>query len=150
MDHSIASEPVRLSFESKQQVIVVPENEDRFLTTASAAALACQQAEAGKEFRSQFEDLLAFVHEWCEGQAAKVRACYLTVGDVGLNVIVCLQGDDYDFEFDDPIAELDLEIFRRFPKCKVEVMQIPNQEALTDQIPTASTSEVLLIYGHSE
>ena len=141
---------IRLSFESKEQVVVIPENEDRFITTASAAAAACQQAQDSRAFDEQFSTMLGFVHEWCVKRPEKVRACYVTVGDHGLNVIVCTHTGDYDFDFDDDVAELDLSLFQNFPLCKTDVLQLPQQGALTDQFPSdAVTSDALVVYADS-
>lgn len=141
---------IRLSFASKEQVVVIPENEDRFITTASAAAAACQQALDSRFFDEQFSAMLGFLHQWCVERPDKVRACYVTVGDHGLNVIVCTHTHDYNFDFDDEIAELDLSLFQNFPLCKTDVLQLPQQDALTNQFPSdAVTSDALVVHADS-
>jgi hypothetical protein len=148
MESTTSSGPIRLSFESKRQIVVIPENQDRFLTTASAAAQACQQAEKQSEWVEQFKEFLGFIHQWCIDHGDKVHSCYVTIGDHSLNVLVCLKGDDYDFELDDQLAELDLALFDRYPVCTADVIQIPNQNALTEQfLPKQASSEAMQVYG---
>ena len=143
-----ATGPIRLSFESKQHVVVIPENEDRFLMTSQAAAHACQQAEKKHEWDAQFKEFLGFINGWCGVRNEKVRACFVTIGDHSLNVLVLLQSNDYDFDFDDDLAELDLALFQKFPLCKADVIQIPNQSALTVELSLVQlSSEALVVYG---
>jgi hypothetical protein len=44
------SKPIQLTFRSVEQVVVEPDDQDRFVTTAQEAARACQQAQAGKDW----------------------------------------------------------------------------------------------------
>lgn len=140
--------PIRLSFESKQTVVVIPENEDRFLITSRAAAQACQRAESEQEWSAQFSDFLKFLHGWCESHSDKVRACYVTVGDNGMNVLILLRSDHYDFDFDDDLADLDLTLFQQFPMCTADVIQVPDQPALIEEVQSDQLeSEALIVYG---
>jgi hypothetical protein len=141
-----AAGPLRLSFASKQQVVVIPENEDRFLTTSRAAAQACQQAERLREWEGQFKEFLGFINTWCQEHEQKVRSCFVTVGDHSLNVLVFIRGDDYNFDLDDELADLDLALFERYPVCSADVLQVPNQQALTEQLlPSQTSPEALMV-----
>jgi hypothetical protein len=137
---------IRLSFASKEHVVVDPANHDRFVTTASAAAEACRQALNMEEFQRQFEDFLAHIHTWSVNQAKKVRGCYVTVGDNGLNVLVCVHSDSYDFTIEDAVADLDQAIFDAFPKVRAEVIQLPNQTDILKNLAFNSPN-VLVVYG---
>jgi len=143
----ITSGPIRLSFESKEQVVVVPENKDLFVITENAAAQACQQAQNGTQFGEQFSEFLGFIHSWCMKHSDRVRACYVTVGDIGLNVLLCQHAEDFDFDFDDEVAELDLALFNQFPLVRAEVLQIPNQCGTTSELSPETPDEVLVVYG---
>lgn len=137
------TKPIHLNFKSTRQVVVAPDDEDRFVTTEGEAAKACKRAEDDKDFRKQFQSSLAYLNEWCEKFAGKVQAAYLTVGDSSLNVLICMRGEDYDFDFSDILVELDVKLAQSFPLCVFEVLQIPNQDALTRDLP----GEGLWVYG---
>ena len=141
-----AQKPLKLDFESVEQVLVVPENEDRFITTEREAARACQVAEYGKEWSNQFKDFLSYIHHWCEEHSAIVEAGFVDVGDIGLRVEICINKDSYDFEFDDEITDLDVELGKRFPSCIAEATQIPKQDLLRDAY---MSEHVMRVYGNS-
>jgi hypothetical protein len=122
--------PIRLHFESSRQVVVVPEDNDIFITTANAAARACKQSQAGVEWSKQWNDFLVSLNKWCSKHGDKVEAGYVTIGDSALNVLICLKRADYDFELEDELAELDLSLSREYPMVVAEVIQIPNQNEL--------------------
>ncbi|MEX0716151.1 MAG: hypothetical protein WD066_06175 [Planctomycetaceae bacterium] len=140
---STGTKPLQLSFESRQQVVVVADDEDRFVTTAGEAARACKRAADDQEFIAQFRAFLARVHEWCEIHSAAVEKGFVTITDGGLHVLLCLANPNYDFDLEDELVELDLELADDFPLCTAEVLQVPKQQALATEL----SSEALLVYG---
>ncbi len=136
-------DPIRLDFQSKRQVVVSPDDEDRFVTTEGEAAIACKQWSNREMFKEQFNAFLTEIHDWCEVRSAKVRSCFVSIGDSSLNILICTHGVDYDFEFDDAIVNLDVSLSEKFPLCIAELLQIPNQAALTKELP----KEALWVYG---
>lgn len=140
------SKPIQLHFQSTNQVTVVPDDEDRFVTTESEAARACQQFEHSREWSRQWNDFLVHVNRWCEAHDDVIDAGYVTVGDSALNVLLCLRMPDYDFAIEDEIADLDLELSERFPLCIAEVIQIPNQPELRAGLQ----QEIIAVYGNGE
>jgi hypothetical protein len=138
--------PIRLHFESTNQVMVVPDDEDRFFTTESEAARACKQVERSRDWSQQWNDFLVHVNRWCEAHKGDIEAGYVTVGDSALNVLLFLRRPDYDFGLEDGIADLDLELAEKFPLCTAEVLQIPNQPHLR----AAFQQEVIAVYGDGE
>jgi hypothetical protein len=119
--------PIHLTFKSVEQVVVEPDDNDRFVTTSAEAARACQQAQATKEFQDEFKKFLSYIHGWCIEQAKAIESGYVDIGDGGLRVNICMKSDDFDFEFDDKITELDIKLAQEFPSCIAEVTQIPKQ-----------------------
>jgi hypothetical protein len=116
--------PILLTYRSVEQVVVEPEDQDRFVTTVQDAARACKSAQAGSEWQTQFEQFLSRIHEWCKGFAV-VESSFVDVGDGGLRVSICTTNEDFDFDFEDEITELDIALAREFPNCLSEVTQIP-------------------------
>jgi hypothetical protein len=142
----IRQEPVQLHFESTKQVVVVADNEDRFVTTSAEAARACKQAQDSVEWNRQWSEFLFHIHEWCKRHDAKVEAGFVTVGDSALNVLICIRGETYDFDLEDELADFDLELCKRFPVCRAEVLQIPNQ----GEVKTGLSGEAILVYGDGQ
>ena len=134
---------IQLDFRSEETVIVTSNDEDRFVTTSSEAALACRQVEDSREWRRQWNEFLAFLHQWCKKHHGFVESGCVSVGDSGLNVLVCTHNEDYDFSIEDDLVKLDLSLAKRFPLCCADVMQIPNQRSLRSEL----SSESLLVYG---
>ena len=123
-DRTLSAGPIRIDFRSVQQVLVEPADENRFMMTAKEAARACELAQTDKELRAAFSELLVYLRDWC-GKQGKVEASYVFPGDGYLNILVCTHGDDYDFEFDDAVSELDIELTRQFAWLAAEVVQVP-------------------------
>lgn len=144
--HEQSLKPLRLDFESKQQVLVVTDNEDRFLTTSKEAALACKQQDLSKEWKVQFEQFLGYINEWAKEREDRVSEVYLAVGSEGLTVFVVTKGTDYQFDFDDEITELDINVAAEFDHCPATIYQIPSTpiDALSSFFSTESS---LQIYG---
>jgi hypothetical protein len=138
------AKPITLSFRSEVQVVVEPDDSDRFVTTAAEAARACQQAQAGQEFRAEFEHFLSFVHGWCITHKDKVDRAFVDIGDGGLRVNICMKSADFDFEFDDKVTDLDIELLERYPKCIAEVTQFPG--SIGKQLEPDSEFAVI-VYG---
>jgi hypothetical protein len=143
MASKIRQRPIELHFESTEQVLVVPDDRDRFVTTMGEAARACQQADNTREWDQQWNDMLFYVHEWCKAHEPIVNEGYVSVGDSAINIIICVASEDYDFEFEDELAEFDLELSRKFPLCRTEVMQLPNQA----DMKAGLSSRSMKVYG---
>ncbi len=65
--------PIHLNFQSVQQVVVHPEDENRFMMTAKEAARACELAQNAKELRDQFTQFILYLH--VSGVKATRRRC---------------------------------------------------------------------------
>ena len=139
----ISAGPIHLDVRSVQQVIVHPEDEDRFMMTAKEAARACERAQNEKELREQFSKLLLYLRDWCVTHGNDVRAAYVYSGDGFLNVLICTVGDQYRFDFDDAVTNLDLDLTREFDWLTAEVMQVPDK-AREGQ---ASLQKAIIVYG---
>lgn len=117
--------PIHLSFRSIKQVVVEPADENRFMMTAIEATRACEQAQGEMELRESFTKVLIHLREWSSKHADKIFSAYVCPGDGHLNVLILTKGEDYQFDFDDIITELDLDLVRQFPWLVAEVIQAP-------------------------
>jgi hypothetical protein len=139
--------PIHLHFKSQETVVVVPDDEDRFVLTAGEAALACKQAKDSQEWNRQWNDFLFHIHQWCKAHESEVDTGYVTVGDSALNVLIGARGEDYNFDIEDALADLDLELANEFPLCVAEVMQVPDQRHLRGDL---SGDAILVVYGEGQ
>lgn len=142
-ERTAAPRPIRLNFRSVEQVLVEPGDEDRFLITAREAARACKVAQDEKEWKETFDQFLIYLQRWCKSHKDKVAACYVGIGDGTLSIVVCTKAAEYDFDFEDVITDLDLDLVKKFPWCVAEVMQVPS--SLKDGQP--SLEQAIMVYG---
>lgn len=138
--------PLRLDFKSERRVVVVTEDEDRFVTTSRQAALACRHAEDQEDWSEEFQAFLGRIHEWCKLHKSLIDRAYVAFGEEGLKVFLVTKGTDYCSELDDPAGALDSELPEEFPRCPADVMHLPNRplEALNTFF---SPPEALQLYG---
>lgn len=120
----IRGQTIRLSHHLGKQVVVEPQDEDRFVMTAQSAVKACQdhrrQEEAIRFFKEQF---LVPLIQWCLGHQDKVRACYMPFPQGGIQVFILTKSRRYDFAFGKEIADLELSLAD--VGWRVSVLQIP-------------------------
>jgi hypothetical protein len=142
-DRAISAGPIHLDVRSVQQVVVHPQDENRFMMTAKEAAKACERAQNEKELREQFSEFLLYLRGWCERHAGRIRAAYVYSGDGFLNVLICTNGADYRFDFDDAVTQFDIDLTRQFDWLSAEVMQVPE----TAREGHISLEKAILVYG---
>jgi len=117
-----------VSFKDKK-VLVVPEDEDRFLVSVDAAVKACQAADKTLQFGRQFRDiLLPRLGLWISDRADKLKKAYLTVREEGLLFVAILARAEYDRELEDDLSELDIAVARdpHLDLIDLEVLALPN------------------------
>lgn len=125
-------------------VIVEPEDEDRFVMTAQSAVQACQDRqrrdEAIRTFKGEF---LHPLFEWCRQHADQVHACYVPVPSSGcLQVFMVGSAPKYDFALGRVLAALELKLFDA--GWRVNVLQLPTSagEDLQTYFSTEGAIEV--------
>ncbi len=126
---STSSKPIRLNFHERgRQVVVTPENEDRFMMTVQEAASILQQANQQVLFVGQFQLLLNALAAWLSKHRAKVFRSFLTVREGRLLFLVVRKQVRYDDPFDDSLTELDMQTAQddRFSLIELEVLALPN------------------------
>jgi hypothetical protein len=118
---------IRLSH-ADGQVIVEPEDEDRFVLTAQTAVKACQDSirreEAIRTFKGKFLHPLI---EWCARHSDRVRACYIPVPVGHIQVFVIGTSPKYDFDLGRELGRLELDLFDT--GWRVNVLQLPTAAA---------------------
>jgi hypothetical protein len=145
--HENKTQPIVLDFRNvKQPITVCPDDQDRFVTTASDAARACHFFDQLNQWLDDFKGFLAYVHDWAEAHSADVSRVYVAPGLAGLEVFVVTRGDGYRFDLDDDVSRFDLDLVGKFRRCPAHVMQLPDDSNETLQ-SFFSPEGALQVYG---
>ena len=96
-------------------VVVVPENQDRYVLSLKDAIEACvgsqqQPYAVFVEFQKQFQAMLDHVGAWLRQRQDKVHEAYLTVRDSDVLFLLVQKSPTYDRQIEDELTDLDLAI----------------------------------------
>jgi len=113
--------PIQLHY-SAGQVVITPEDQDRFVMASRQAISACQSALAFDRFLGQFQtEFLRRLHDWCTEKHDLVDQCYVPFGCVGdcIKVFVVAKSARFEFALSDSIAELEAELLKINWPCDI-------------------------------
>ena len=128
---------IRLSH-AHGNVIVEPEDEDRFVMTAQSAVQACQDRQRREEAIRTFKgEFLHPLFTWCREHADQVYACYVPVPSGCLQVFMVGTAPKYDFALGRALAALELKLSDA--GWRVNVLQLPASAA--EDLQTYFTTE---------
>ena len=106
-------------------VLITPEDEDRFVREAKWAVSACQSALAVEHFFKEFKQKFLFeIHKWCEQHRDKVQSAFVVPLPNHFQVFVVAKSDRYDFQLSDPLSDFEMEMYKNDWPC--EMLQIPD------------------------
>ncbi len=120
--------PIELRYiEKDRNVIVKPDDAERFTMTVEETIRACQLNKKVSEFNPIFNRLLQRLALWIKKHAEKIDDAYITVRDACLFFVVVQKMKTYDRQFEDVLTELDLSIARDtlFADIRLNVLAIP-------------------------
>jgi len=122
-----------LRFDDDQQKVVVhPDDNDRFVMSASEAAKALRMFDQldVMKFQEQFKLLLDHLGTWFAAHGDKVARGILTRRDANLLFLVCASSAEYDSDLEDLLTDLDIAIAEddEFSKIQMSVLSIPSSE----------------------
>ena len=108
------------------QVVVTPEDQDRFVREAKWAVAACQGLLQLETFVKKLqEELLTAVHKWCERNAGRVLACYIPFASPQvIQVFVIGNGAALDFQLCELTSELESSLEQE--GWSTDIVQLPN------------------------
>jgi len=102
---------IRLDVSKNGQVVVIPENEDRFMTTVQEAAEACKESQKWAAFHQQFKNgLLPKLGQWLSQYDDKVDRAFIGLRDGGLLFLVTRKAVRFDGKFTNSLAKLDIAV----------------------------------------
>jgi hypothetical protein len=141
------TQPIQLHYGDDSKVVVVPEDEDRFVTSCQEAANACRAYNEQAMFYKQFDDrLLPLLGQWVHQHAAQASKAYLTVREDGLLFVVVLRSTHYDRVVEDALTELDVRVATsaELDMIAMDVLAVPaaSQRAYTSFL----TPDKTLVY----
>jgi hypothetical protein len=109
------------------QVVIQPEDNDRFVKSSPWAVDACQSKLAFERYIQDFKsEFLSKLFTWCEEHKDRVQACFVKYPPEGhFQVFVVTTSSQFEFELAEPLSDLEYELTenRRWP-C--DILQIPN------------------------
>ena len=107
---SASKGPIQLRYNGGQ-VVVTPDDQDRFVMASRQAVSACQNALAVTRLVEQFKsELLGRLHQWCAHHAGQVQSCYVPFLESGscINAFIVAKSAKFDFALSDAIADLEV------------------------------------------
>lgn len=93
-----------------RRVVVEPENNDKFVTTAREAAAACQRHQEIKAFVAQLRKVMNRLASWIVAHPSDIQGAFLTVRDGGLLFLLIRNSVPYNGGLETALTKLDLEI----------------------------------------
>lgn len=126
--------PIMLDFAEAagRQIMVTPEDQDRFFITVEQAIEACVASKAQKpniimRFEKQYNALLNRLANWAEDHRSKITNAYLTVRDSDVLFVVVQREPVYDRALEDDLTALDMEVARdeAFGLIRMNVLGLP-------------------------
>jgi hypothetical protein len=97
---------------------------DRFVRNSPWVLASFRNASELETFIGRFQaDFLPHLRRWCEQHHERVRACFVPFAREYLAIFMVTRSKTYDFEFSDPVADLEMDLFEKgWNTC---VMQVP-------------------------
>jgi len=102
------AKPIQLQW-GDGQVVVTPEDQDRFVKEAKWAVAACQGFIQIEKIFAKFKDeFLAKLRGWCERNADRITDCYVPFASPhGVQVYVIGASEGFDFQLSELLSELE-------------------------------------------
>ena len=122
---------IQLSFGDESQIVVTPEDQDRFAISVNDAIDACRAHAKEREFQTQHSLLMTLLKEWLNGKLSRVDRAFLTARDGGLLFLVVQKEQQLDEDLQDALTDLDIRIARdpALDLIKLSVLAIPKSSS---------------------
>jgi hypothetical protein len=106
-------------------VVLHPEDNDLFMRTGKQVIEACRLGISIEVWIDEFNNMMSEVARWAKEHAASVRSCHCVPLGPRITLFFSPQGDSYNFDLAENLAELNAELIKKFNVGMVEVRQIP-------------------------
>ncbi|MCK4423095.1 MAG: hypothetical protein KAV18_03410 [Candidatus Omnitrophica bacterium] len=142
--------PLQITWKEKnQQIVFVPEDEDRFVLTAEAAIKACRNAvETPIKCKQQFDGLVKRLARWIKDNQKCVDKAFLNVRETGFLFLVVQKDVPYDLDLESSLTSLDIEVARSsdFDQFSLDVISLPK---VSPGAITSFLTDNSLVYKHA-
>jgi hypothetical protein len=136
--------PLVITFTSLEKVEVVSSDKHRFYVTMQEAAQSCAAGMNQSLWQDQFKDFLADLNKWCGSH--DVVNCYVAWGEGHLKVFITVPGDEYRFDLDNDLTDLEIRLSQVYPDHRATVLQLP-ADPPTDLASFFSPEKAIQTYG---
>lgn len=145
---TLQSRPLQLHYRRKnKQVVVTPDDQDRYVLTVEEIIRACQVVERAFAFGQQFECLLEILAGWLLNHRKDIADAVITMRDAGLLFLIIRKEKAYDPAFEDALTNLDVEIAQdeALDLIRLSVLSLP--KASHDAIESFFSPKLMLHYN---
>jgi hypothetical protein len=119
-----SNRPIQLRHDGGQ-VVITPEDQDRFVKDAGWAVTACQGVFAVEKMLEHFTgDFLKRLSVWCEAHRDRIYACYVPFPSQSTRVFVISASPSFDFGLSDLISDLEMDLAKS--NWVADVLQLPS------------------------
>lgn len=131
-------------------VVVIPEDESRFVITVGEAIRACRAFDAQLQFERQFKEVLNKLGAWVTTHKAEVSRAYITSRDTGLLFLVVRNVVEYGREFEDALTDLDVDVAQNpnLDLVQLSVLAIP--KASDESVASFLNPKLTLAFPNAE
>jgi hypothetical protein len=142
-----SNQPIQLRHDGGQ-VVITPEDQDRFVRDSGWAVSACQGVFAIEKMLDHFAaDFLRRLQAWCEQHRERVSACYVPYPTQEIRVFVISASKSFDFGLSDLISDLEMELASA--NWKADILQLPSSSPEMLQ-SFFDPSRSFLVYGNAD
>jgi hypothetical protein len=111
-----------------KRYVIHPGDNDIFVRTGRQIIDACQLRISLEVWYGEFAEMLEFVNTWCGQNADFVRCCVCTTRAARVMLFFAPKSKSFDFDLEDKLTDLDIQISGKFSVGTVELGQIPFNE----------------------
>ena len=142
------TDPVQLDVtrEGDRQVVLTPEDEDRFVRSCQWVVETSKLGISREVWLRELHQLMAYVANWAEGHASRVKSCFAARRDDQLAIYVIPVANHFDFDLTEELTNLDFELAEKYQLVPCDVIQIPKGSA-SDLNEAVSGRQGIMIYG---
>jgi hypothetical protein len=139
---------VELDWYADNDVIhVTPKNQRRFDIQKDIAIEVLQKAHESQRFGQQFGLLLDRLAQWIKTQEERISHAIVTLQDGSLAFVVIQKSGKYDEQFQDDLADVDLEIANDPDLDLIQLKTIVLPSVAGDSLQSFIDKRMVLTYG---
>jgi len=141
------TDPIQIDHnDGERQVIITPENQDRFVMTCAKAVEYCELSNSFNIFKSDLLKLMEHCAAWAGKNKDRIREVFVGPHEYRVGVFVIPQSEHFDVELAERVAELSHEIGRAYPAVRAEAIEVPGHSKESQRC-FVNTDKMTPVYG---